>query len=153
MTIEERLAYLELQLGRVKRRNRWLLGAILLVAGGLIIPTAFEITAFQAGTQAGRTAKEIRANGVTMDFSRPGKPMDNAMIESFNGTFRDECLNVNRFLSMEDAQENIEKWQKDYNEFRPQSSLGDLTPGQFVDKLKNSLQRQKTSFLAGPVLG
>lgn len=42
-------------------------------------------------------------NGVTMDFSKPDKPMDNAMIESFNGTFRDECLNVNWFLSMEDA--------------------------------------------------
>jgi putative transposase len=56
-------------------------------------------------------------NGVTMDFSRPGKPMDNAMIESFNGTFRDECLNVNWFLSMEDAREKIEKWRKDYNEW------------------------------------
>ena len=128
MTIEERLAYLELQLGRVKRRNRWLLGAILLVAGGLIIPTAFEITALQAGAQAGRTAKEIRANGVMMDFSRPGKPMDNVMIESFNGTFLDEYPNVNWLLSMEDAWEKIEKWRKHHNEFRPHSSLGDLTP-------------------------
>ncbi|MGB7295935.1 MAG: integrase core domain-containing protein [Candidatus Aminicenantales bacterium] len=73
-------------------------------------------------------------NGVTMDFSRPGKPMDNSMIESFDGSFRDECLNVNWFLSMEDAQEKIEKWRKDYNEFRPNRSLGDLTPRQFVDK-------------------
>jgi hypothetical protein len=85
-------------------------------------------------------------NGVTMDFSRPGKPMDNAMIESFNGTFRDECLNVNWFLSMEDAREKIEKWRRDYNEFRPHSSLGDLTPGQFVDKYKSSLRSQKTPF-------
>ena len=60
-------------------------------------------------------------NGIPMDFSRPGKPMDNAMIESFNGTFRDECLNVNRLLSMEDAREKIEKWPGDYNEFRPHS--------------------------------
>ena len=52
-------------------------------------------------------------NGVTLDFSRPGKPMDNATIESFNGSFRDECLNVNWFLSMEDAQEKIEKWRLD----------------------------------------
>jgi putative transposase len=88
-----------------------------------------------------------------MDFSRPGRPMDNAMIESFNGSFRDECLNVNWFLSMEDAQEKIEKWRKDYNEFRPHSSLGDLTLRQFVDKFKSSSQRQRTSFLAGPVLG
>jgi putative transposase len=92
-------------------------------------------------------------NGVTMDFSRPGKPMDNAMIESFNGTFRDECLNVNWFLSMEDAREKIEKWREDYNEFRPHSSLGDLTPRQFIDKFKSRLKSQKTSFLAGPVFG
>jgi len=85
-------------------------------------------------------------NGVIMDFSRPGKPMDNAMIESFNGTFRDECLNVNWFLSMEDAREKIEKWRRDYNEFRPHSSLGDLTPRQFVDKYKSSLEAEKLHF-------
>lgn len=49
-------------------------------------------------------------NGVTMDFSRPGKPTDNALIESFNGSFRDECLNVHWFLSLEDVQEKIEFW-------------------------------------------
>jgi len=79
--------------------------------------------------------------------------MDNAMIESFNGTFRDECLNVNWFQSMEDAQEKIEKWRKDYNDFRPHNSLGDLTPRQFVEKYKNSLRSQKTLFLAGSVFG
>jgi len=63
--------------------------------------------------------------------------VDNATIESFNGSFRDECLNVNWILSMEDAQEKIERWRKDYNEFRPHSSLGDLTPRQFVDNLEN----------------
>jgi len=92
-------------------------------------------------------------SGVTMDFSRPGKPMDNAMIESFNGTFRDECLNVNWFLSMDDAREKIEKWRKDYNEFRPHSSLRDLTPRQFVDKFSTRIKGQKTSLLAGPVFG
>jgi putative transposase len=92
-------------------------------------------------------------NSVTLDFSRPGKPMDNATIESFNGSFRDECLNVSWFLSMEDAQEKIEKWRRDYNEFRPHSSLGDLTPRQFIDNLEKSLQSQKIPFLAGPVLG
>jgi putative transposase len=91
-------------------------------------------------------------HGVMMDFSRPGKPMDNAMIESFNGTFRDEGLNVNWFLSMEDAREKIETWRVEYNEFWPHSSLGDLTPRQFVDKFARSLQSQKTSFLAGSVL-
>jgi len=60
-----------------------------------------------------------------------------------------ECLNVNWFLSIEDAQEKIEKWRQEYNVFRPHSSLGDLAPLQFVEKLKS----QKTPFLAGPVLG
>jgi putative transposase len=92
-------------------------------------------------------------HGVMLDFSRPGKPSDNAMIESFNRTFRDECLNVNLFLSMEDAREKIEKWREEYNMFRPHSSLGDLTPRQFADKFARSLQSQKTSFLAGPVFG
>ena len=88
-------------------------------------------------------------NGVTMDFSRPGKPMDNAMIESFNGSFRDECLNVNWFLSIEDAKEKIELWRRDYNEFRPHSSLGDLTPQQFAEQFES----QKPNFLAGTVFG
>jgi putative transposase len=72
--------------------------------------------------------------------------MDNAMIESFNGSLRDECLNVNWFLSIDDAREKIEKWRRDYNEFRPHSSLGDLTPRQFVDKYKSSLEAKKLHF-------
>ena len=58
-------------------------------------------------------------NGVVLDFSRPGKPTDNPFIESFNGSFRDECLNVNWFLSLSDAQQKIENWRQDYNHFRP----------------------------------
>jgi putative transposase len=77
--------------------------------------------------------------------------MDNAMIESFNSSFRDECFNVNWFLSMEDAREKIEKRRKDYNEFRQHSSLGDLTPRQFVDKFSSRNRGQKTPILAGPV--
>ena len=91
--------------------------------------------------------------GLRRDAISPRKPMDNAMIESFNGTFRDECLNVNWFLSMEDAREKIEKWRKDYNEFRPHSSLGDLTPRQFVDKFSTRIKGQKNLLLAGTVLG
>ena len=91
-------------------------------------------------------------HGVTMDFSRPGKPMDNAMIESFNGSFRDECLNVNWFLSLEDAREKIETWRQEYNEFRPHSSLDGLTPQQFVDKFESE-KSQETIFLAGTVFG
>ncbi|WP_460945752.1 IS3 family transposase [Spirosoma daeguense] len=67
-------------------------------------------------------------NGVTLDFSRPGKPTDNPFIESFNGSFRDECLNAHWFLSLEDAREKIEAWRQEYNSFRPHSSLGGRTP-------------------------
>lgn len=70
-------------------------------------------------------------HGVTLDFSRPGKPTDNAFIESFNGSLRDECLNVHWFLSLSDAREKIEHWRLDYNEFRPHSSLGNLIPSEF----------------------
>ena len=73
-------------------------------------------------------------NGVTLDFSRPGKPTDNPFIESFNGSFRDECLNVNWFLSLDDAYEKISAWTEEYNNFRPHSSLNDLTPQQVVEK-------------------
>ena len=72
-------------------------------------------------------------NEVTLDFSRPGKPTDNAFIESFNGSFRDECLNVNWFLSLDDAKEKIEAFKDDYNGFRPHSALCGLTPNQVVE--------------------
>nr|WP_145924845.1 IS3 family transposase [Syntrophotalea acetylenivorans] len=73
-------------------------------------------------------------NGVTLDFSRPGKPTDNALIESFNGSFRDECLNTNWFLSIDDAKKKVDAWRRDYNGFRPHSSLGNLTPAQFREQ-------------------
>ena len=77
-----------------------------------------------------RKALDLRAylNGVTLDFSRPGKPTDNAFIESFNGSFRAECLNASWFLSLEDARSRCEAWRIDYNEVRPHSSIGHKTP-------------------------
>lgn len=66
MTIEERLGNMERELGRVKRRNRWLLGAILLVAGGLAVPVVLETTALRARAQAAGTAKEIRASSFVL---------------------------------------------------------------------------------------
>jgi len=81
-------------------------------------------------------------NKVALDFSRPGKPTDNAFIESFNGSFRDECLNVNWFLSLEDAQEKINAFKEEYNHFRPHSALGNLTPIEAIDRhreARNSL--------------
>jgi putative transposase len=71
-------------------------------------------------------------NGVTLDFSRPGKPTDNAFVEPFNGRFRDECLNTHWFLSLADARSKIDAWRRDYNECRPHISLGWLTPVEFA---------------------
>ncbi len=76
------------------------------------------------------------SHGVKLDFSRPGKPTDNAFIESFNGRFRQECLNQHWFLSMEDSISKIEAWRKDYNQVRPHSSLGGKTPEEFLAALK-----------------
>lgn len=53
-------------------------------------------------------------HGVTIDFSRPGKPIDNPFIESFNGSLQDECLNIHWFLSLEDAQEKLDRWHREY---------------------------------------
>ena len=85
-------------------------------------------------------------NEVTLDFSRPGKPTDNALIESFNGSFRDECLNTHWFLSLDDARQKIEDWRRDYNRFRPHSALGDLPPDEFVERARKS---RKSLLLAG----
>ena len=70
--------------------------------------------------------------GVQLDFIRPGKPVENAFIESFNGRLRDECLNVHQFQSLADAKATIEAWRVDYNQRRPHSSLGHLTPNEFA---------------------
>ena len=70
--------------------------------------------------------------GVRLNFIRPGKPIENAYIESFNGRFRDECLNEHWFLTMAHARRVIEHWRIEYNTERPHSSLSDLTPEQFA---------------------
>jgi putative transposase len=67
-------------------------------------------------------------NGVTLDFSRPGKPTDNAFIEAFNGRFRAECLNAHWFMSLEDAREKMEDWCRYYNEERPHGAIGQKAP-------------------------
>ena len=67
-------------------------------------------------------------NGVQLEFSRPGKPTDNALAESFNGRFRDECLDQHRFASLEEARQTIEAWRVEYNTERPHRALGQQTP-------------------------
>jgi putative transposase len=82
-------------------------------------------------------------NKVTMDYSRPGKPTDNPFVESFNGSFRDECLNAHWFLSLEDAVMKIEAWKTEYNHYRPHSSLSDRTPAEFIEYcLKQKVDKQ-----------
>lgn len=70
--------------------------------------------------------------GVELDFSRPGKPTDNAKIESFNDRLREESLNAHWFLSLEDARDKIERWRSDYNQSRPHTALDWLTPAEFA---------------------
>jgi putative transposase len=70
-------------------------------------------------------------NGVALDFSRPGKPTDNAFIEAFNGLLRQECLNENWFMSLDDAREKVEVWRQEYNISRPHGALGNLSPMEY----------------------
>lgn len=77
-------------------------------------------------------AKWARANGVRLHFIEPGKPQQNAFIESFNSRFRHECLDQNLFATIEEAGLLIAKWRRDYETIRPHSSLGGLPPAEFV---------------------
>ena len=67
-----------------------------------------------------------------IDFSRPGKPTDNCYVETFNGSLRDECLNVHWFETIEDAKAIIEAWRRDYNETRPHMALNDVAPEEYA---------------------
>jgi putative transposase len=68
---------------------------------------------------------------VALEFSRPGKPVDNTFIEAFNGTLRRECLSLHWFLNLADLQRTLETWRHDYNHHRPHSSLADVSPVEF----------------------
>ena len=72
------------------------------------------------------------SNGVTLDFSRPGKPTDNAFVESFNGKVRAECIDQNWFLSLDDARSKCEAYRREHNEERPHSAIGNKTPMEFI---------------------
>ena len=84
--------------------------------------------------------------GVTLDFSRPGKPTDNAFIEAFNGRFRAECLNAHWFLSLADAQKKLEDWRKYYNEERPHGAIGQ----QAADYVAESRWRSQPATVTEP---
>jgi len=70
--------------------------------------------------------------GVKLNIIRPGKPVDNSYIESFNGRPRDECLNVEVLLDLADARRKLDQWRSDYNQERPHSALADRTPDKFA---------------------
>jgi putative transposase len=76
--------------------------------------------------------------GVQIDFSRPGKPTDNAYVESFNGTLRSECLDAHWFATLAEAKQIIEGWRREYNESRPHRALGERTPNEFANEFAAS---------------
>ena len=86
------------------------------------------------GSEFASKAMELWAyqHAIHLDFIRPGRPVDNSYIESFNGRLRDECLNVEIFLSLADARQKLGLWLEDYNHRRPHSSLADRTPAEFA---------------------
>jgi len=85
------------------------------------------------------------ANGVKLHFVQPGKPTQNAYIESFNGKFRDECLNEHMFTSLYDAQQKIENWRQDYNVNRPHRALNQLTTEEFATQFNKQRQTEITN--------
>ena len=92
-----------------------------------------SITTDNGGEFAGKAMETWSyKNGVKLDLIRPGKPVENGYIESFNGRLRDECLNGEIFFDLADARDKLERWRRDYNENRPHSSLDDRTPAEFV---------------------
>jgi putative transposase len=95
--------------------------------GAIVMDNGPELTSRALDAWAYRSAVELR-------FIQPGKPIQNAYVESFNGRFRDECLNEHWFADLAEAREVIEEWRLDYNQVRPHSSLGNLTPEQFHER-------------------
>ena len=83
-------------------------------------------------------------NGVKIDFSRSGKPTDNAFVESFNGTLRAECLDTHWFQNLLDAKQIIEAWRREYNESRPHKALADRTPNEFASQIAASRDLTET---------
>ncbi len=88
-----------------------------------------DVTARQGARQRGDTL-----------FIRPGKPVENAFIESFNGRLRDELLNCELFMGLLDARRKLAAWRRDYNQDRPHSSIGDLTPVEFATQIRTETQ-------------
>lgn len=84
--------------------------------------------------------------GITLHFIRPGKPIDNCFIESFNGRLRDECLNESWFVNLRDAQRTIEAWRVEYNVARPHSGLANRTPAEFAESYLTTAPSPSTPY-------
>lgn len=107
-----------------------------------------EVIFADNGTEFTSKAVDVWAydHGVKIDYSRPGKPTDNAYIESFNGTLRSESLDLHWFGSIDEARETIETWRRQYNEFRPHSSIGNKTPAEYAGLIKEPRTSQTARF-------
>lgn len=84
--------------------------------------------------------------GVQLCFSRPGRPVENGFIESFNGRLRDECLNVEWFTTLEEAQAKLSEWMNHYNHVRPHSALDDRPPAVFARRVSMTLRHSGMEF-------
>jgi putative transposase len=87
----------------------------------------------------------VMGHGVQLCFIRPGRPVENGFIESFNGRLRDECLNVEWFVSLHDARQKLAKFREHYNHERPHSSLADRTPAAFAELYRQATGKASTS--------
>ena len=97
-------------------------------------PAVHPLIWFDRLTTSGQSLDEwVYRRGVKLNFIRPGKPVENAFAESLNGRLRDECLNINWFMSVKHAREVIESWRRDYNEVRPHSSLKGRSPMEYAE--------------------
>ncbi len=118
---------------RVAQTGRSVVEALEAVSARRPLPRSITV---DHGTEFTSTALDEWAyrRGVALDFIRPGKPVENAFIESFNGRLRDECLNVHSFTDMAHAQRVLDSWRHDYNHKRPHGALGHLTPSEYVQR-------------------
>ena len=87
--------------------------------------------------------------GVKLNFIQPGKPTQNAYIESFNGKFRDECLNEHAFVSLDDARLKVENWRIDYNANRPHRSLNNMMPNEFAASFQTEITNTQLALSTG----
>jgi putative transposase len=118
------------------------------ISGHYVARRLSEIGRFRGLPLTNRTDQgpEFTGNALDQWAVQPGKPTQNAFIESFNGKFRDECLNEHWFKSLAHAREIINTWRKDYNEVRPHSSLG-MTPSEFAAKHRAAIRSPETGGL------